>query len=84
MLNNDPPIYMKPPCGILMYLAYASDFHRPSILICSSDTPFMAHVVTMPIINECEAYWASSIHKVCKYFFKTEVKWYLVRGDLSK
>ena len=61
---------MKPACGILMYLAYASDFHRPSILICSSDTPFMAHVVAMPIINECEAYWASSIHKVCKHFFQ--------------
>ena len=79
-----PPIYIKPPCGILMYLAYASDFHRPYILIWSSDTPFVAHVVAIPILNECEAYWVSSIPKVCKHFFITDVNWYLVRGDLSK
>jgi hypothetical protein len=41
--------------GIFLNTLQGSDFHRSSILICSSDTPFMAHVVTMPIINECEA-----------------------------
>jgi hypothetical protein len=50
--------------------SYASDFHRPDILICSSDTPFMAHVGAIPILNECEAYWASSIPKVWKHFFQ--------------
>jgi hypothetical protein len=31
----------------------------------------MAHVVSIPILNECEAYWVFSIPKVCKHFFIT-------------
>jgi hypothetical protein len=67
----------KRPGGIHLALNHrfgvTSDFHRPYILIWSSDTPFVAHVVAIPILNECEAYWVSSIPKVCKHFFITDV-----------
>jgi site-specific recombinase XerD len=63
-----PPIYIKPPCGILMYLAYASDFHRPYILIWSSDTlrpsgggPLFGHFDRSPLTR----YQFTSVMKKC-------------------
>lgn len=53
-----------------MYLKYDEfDFHRPKILIFSSDMPSMAIVVAIPILKEWDLKLAPAKPRIARDFF---------------